>query len=182
MEHTDITPIMPTLFFMALGVAAGNAPPLRHAAQKQQGLSIGASERTSSLAASELMGSATGWRGRVQESAPQTQDTQPDEGVAAIDDGELPEKGRRIIGGTYAMGGYRWTTQMKWSWGICTGELVTDKWMLTAAHCVLNKQKNGFTSVAEQDMVIKYGCLTVLDSRCITVYFHPGAWGRVHVG
>ena len=106
----------------------------------------------------------------------------PDEGVAAIDDGELPEKGRRIIGGTYAMGGYRWTTQMKWSWGICTGELVTDKWMLTAAHCVLNKQKNGFTSVAEQDMVIKYGCLTVLDSRCITVYFHPGAWGRVHVG
>ena len=80
--------------------------------------------------------------------------------------------GRRIVGGIEATGSYMWVTLITKLGGYsitCTGELITDRWMVTAAHCMLNTANNGYRVAAKGNTQIVYGCLAWNDPSCKTV-------------
>lgn len=47
----------------------------------------------------------------------------------------------------------------------CTGSIIAKKWVVTAAHCVLNNQDNGYKS-ASWGTTIKFNCFYLLDGAC----------------
>jgi len=70
---------------------------------------------------------------------------------------------RRIVGGTKATGNYRWVTLITKIGGSdirCTGAIISDRWMVTAAHCILNSQNTGYRNPG-LGTEITYGCLDI---------------------
>ena len=60
---------------------------------------------------------------------------------------------RRIVGGTKATGNYKWATLITKIGGVnilCTGSIISDRWMVTAAHCILNSQDTVYRKPARE--------------------------------
>ena len=79
--------------------------------------------------------------------------------------------GRRIVGGSDASSTevpiYYWTTlidKLGGSWTLCTGELISPTWMLTAGHCILNFNNDGYRSAGPGSTRIVYGCHNLKDT------------------
>jgi secreted trypsin-like serine protease len=81
--------------------------------------------------------------------------------------------GRRIVGGHPATGTYRWVAKLEklgGQWTGCVGNLISERWIITAAHCILNGQNTGYKSAATPgNSKIKYGCLNTDSASCKTV-------------
>jgi secreted trypsin-like serine protease len=78
--------------------------------------------------------------------------------------------GRRITGGEKATGTYRWVAKLETLGGVwagCVGNLISERWIVTAAHCILNDQNTGYKSAATPgNSKIKYGCLNTESASC----------------
>ena len=83
------------------------------------------------------------------------------------------DAGRRIVGGHPATGTYRWVAKLEklgGQWTGCVGNLISERWIVTAAHCILNGQNTGYKSAATPgNSKIKYGCLNTDSASCKTV-------------
>lgn len=76
---------------------------------------------------------------------------------------------RRIVGGQASGGSYQWVTLVQKIGGTsitCAGELIADKWMVTAAHCLLNSYNTGYRSVGPGNTEIIYGCIDLTSTAC----------------
>jgi hypothetical protein len=77
--------------------------------------------------------------------------------------------GRRIVGGSKATGTFRFVTMIEklgGQWIGCVGNLIGERWMITAAHCILNAENTGYTTAAPGNTRITYGCLNIFDWTC----------------
>eukprot|EP00961_Rhodomonas_salina_P162175 2184533-Rhodomonas_salina.1 len=80
-------------------------------------------------------------------------------------DSDPDMRGRRIIGGRPAEIDLIWTTHITKvgeDSKRCSGILVNSRWMLTAAHCLLNSDEDGY--LTPPGTSITYGCLDIYDS------------------
>jgi hypothetical protein len=76
---------------------------------------------------------------------------------------------RRIVGGQASGGSYQWVTLVQKIGGTsitCAGELIADRWMVTAAHCLLNSYNTGYRSVGPGNTEIIYGCIDLTSTAC----------------
>jgi hypothetical protein len=81
------------------------------------------------------------------------------------------EHAPRIVGGEVVVeGSYRWVTKITRLGGTattCTGSLIAERWVLTAAHCILNNRNNGYKSATPaSNTEVIYGCLDTEDASC----------------
>jgi trypsin len=89
------------------------------------------------------------------------------------DDPVGTENERRIIGG-YAAGtdDFPWAVLIKKIGGdstICSGSVISKRWIVTAAHCILNAQNTGYKSplpLGNTQVVI--GCANLDSNKCVT--------------
>jgi secreted trypsin-like serine protease len=82
-----------------------------------------------------------------------------------LDDVQVEEGGRRIVGGVLASK-FKWAALMSQMGGkptTCTLEIIADRWMLTAAHCILNDNSDGYAEAGPGKTTILYGCLSITD-------------------
>lgn len=90
-----------------------------------------------------------------------------------------PAASTRIIGGKTADDTMPWVVLFHMSGGndiTCTGSVIAPRWIVTAAHCILNSRSDGY--VTEQGTEVTYGCSNVNSEQCkiaraVTVKGHP---------
>ena len=77
---------------------------------------------------------------------------------------------RRIVGGSPASGDYLWATLISKLGGrptTCTGSLISNRWMVTAAHCLLTQDNSGYETAGPDKTTIQFGCVDL--AHCQTV-------------
>ena len=77
---------------------------------------------------------------------------------------------RRIVGGSPASGDYLWVTLISKLGGrptTCTGSLISNRWMVTAAHCLLTQDNSGYETAGPDKTTIQFGCVDL--AHCQTV-------------
>ncbi|KAJ1490716.1 trypsin-like cysteine/serine peptidase domain-containing protein [Baffinella frigidus] len=92
---------------------------------------------------------------------------QPSSGTMHNMEGDKHAAALRILGGQHEQG-YPWAVLIDKIGGgaiTCTGSIIAKKWVVTAAHCVLNNQDNGYKS-ASWGTTIKFNCFYLLDGAC----------------
>ena len=81
--------------------------------------------------------------------------------------------GMRIVGGHPATDTYRWVVKLEKlgdQWTDCVGNLISERWIVTVTHCILNGQNTGYKStVTTGNSKVKYGCLNSDSASCKTV-------------
>lgn len=73
----------------------------------------------------------------------------------------------RIIGGVFAENSLPWVVLIDKVGGnkvTCTGSIIASRWIVTAAHCLLNARNDGY--VGPEGTQIRYGCSDVASDSC----------------
>jgi len=86
--------------------------------------------------------------------------------VLCVDNAHARQE-RRIMKGVSDCGNYPWvikTITIAGEEQLCSGSLLSGKWVLTAAHCIQNEEGTGYVNV--QGTSIQVGCSDVTSEKC----------------